>query len=244
MKHKAYIRESPKARHAVLMIHGICSTPRHFDWLIPEFDDSWSVYNILLDGHGGTVKDFASTSMKAWKAQVHAILDDLCSRYDRLLLVGYSMGTLLSIEALPHYPNITGLFLLNPPMRPWVRRTMVARSLRMIRGKLCMDNLHEAASAEDISITLTANPLHYLGWIPRFWELLVLCRHCRKHADSISIPCHAFLGRLDELVSLRSARYFQQPNTTLHILDDAGHFYLPPEAKSHVLESLRAMLDT
>ena len=65
--HRSYIHQPEHARKAVLMIHGICSTPRHFDWLLPSFDDSWAVYNILLDGHGGSVQDFAHSSMEIWK---------------------------------------------------------------------------------------------------------------------------------------------------------------------------------
>lgn len=243
MKHDAYIKETKGARQAVLMIHGICSTPRHFDWLIPEFDDSWSIYNILLDGHAGTVKDFANTSMKKWKAQVHAMLDDLCSRYDRVLLVGHSMGTLLSLEARPCYHNIAGLFLLNPPMRPRIRRRMIGRIIRLLRGKIRRDDPHEAVYEDHISIRLTSHLWQYLGWAPRFWELLMLCRYCRKHASHIHIPCHAFFGGLDEQVSLRSARYFQeQPFVTVHILEGAGHAYFPLEDQAEVLESLRRML--
>ena len=70
--HRTYARIVPGAGTAVLMVHGIVGTPRHFDWLIPEFDETWSVYNILLDGHGGSVDDFAETSMKKWKEQVHS----------------------------------------------------------------------------------------------------------------------------------------------------------------------------
>ena len=105
-KHAPYIKEIPGTTKAVVMIHGICSTPRHFDWLVPEFDESWSVYNILLDGHGGSVADFAGTSMKKWKTQVHTLLELLSHRYDSILIVGYSLGTLLAMEAAPKFPKV------------------------------------------------------------------------------------------------------------------------------------------
>ena len=66
MDHRAYIRIVEDSDTAVLMIHGIAGSPAHFRDLIPVIPADWSVYNILLDGHGGTVSDFSRTSMKKW----------------------------------------------------------------------------------------------------------------------------------------------------------------------------------
>jgi len=60
------------SRIAVLFIHGIIGTPRHFTELIPlvqQVPEDFTVSNIILDGHGGTVDDFAHTSMAKWKAR-------------------------------------------------------------------------------------------------------------------------------------------------------------------------------
>lgn len=242
--HAAYIRQQPGARKAVLMIHGICSTPRHFDWLLPAFDESWSVYNILLDGHGGCVQDFSRTSMKKWKAQTCDMLNKLCEQYDKVLLVGYSMGTLLQLWALPQYPKICGMLLLNVPMRPWVRGRMMMRGMRFTRGRVNENDPHEAACIRDISIQLTPNLLQYLGWAPRFLELLQLCRHCRRHSKNISVPCYAYFGGQDELVSLRSKKYLEnEPRVTVRIFDTAGHFYFSPQDRSTVLQDLDALLE-
>ena len=61
--HKEYIREADHANTAILMIHGIFGTPRHFDDIVKLVPDNWSVYNILLDGHGKGVREFSRTSM-------------------------------------------------------------------------------------------------------------------------------------------------------------------------------------
>ena len=62
MTHHPYFRNRPDANTAVLLIHGILSTPRHFDWLIPHIPDYFDVSNILLAGHGGTAQDFSVAS--------------------------------------------------------------------------------------------------------------------------------------------------------------------------------------
>ena len=241
--HRSYIHQPEHARKAVLMIHGICSTPRHFDWLLPSFDDSWAVYNILLDGHGGSVQDFAHSSMEIWKKQTRELLDELCRRYETVLLVGYSMGTLLHLHALPGHPQVKGMLLLNTPMRPWVTGRMILRSRRMTKGKIRKENPHEAACRDDVSISLTPPMMQYLGWLPRFWELLGLCRYGRRHAMDINIPCYAYFGRKDELVSIRSAKYFRgNPHVTTRIFDSAGHFWFSPEDKETVLQDLNQLI--
>ena len=243
MDHCAYIREPEGARRAVLLIHGICSTPRRFDFLIREFDNSWAVYNLLLPGHGGSVKDFSDSSMKKWKAHTQEALDQLSQRYDSILLVGYSMGTLLEIEALPNYPKVQGMLLLNVPMRPWVRLTMLRRATRWVRGRLDPNDPIDGVFDQTVGVTLTPGIWQYKGWIPRFLELLGLCRYCRKNWKNIRIPCFAYLGTQDELVSMRSKKYLEKnPHVTLRIMENAGHFYYPPEAVERVLTDLRTLI--
>ena len=70
MKHDEVKRIIPGARTAVLLIHGICGTPNHFVGGIPLMEwipSDWSIYNLLLPGHGGTVEDFAKSSLKQWR---------------------------------------------------------------------------------------------------------------------------------------------------------------------------------
>ena len=243
MDHSSYIHEPANARKAVLLLHGICSSPRHFDFLIPEFDDNWAVYNILIDGHGGSVQDFANSSMKKWKAQVHGLLDQLSDRYDSILVIGYSMGTVLEIEALPYYPKVRGMLLLNVPMCPFVNPRIVPGTLKMLGGKKVADNSMAESIDRSMGITLTPGLFQYIRWIPRFIELFGLCRHCRKHKDNIQVPCIAYLGSIDELVSMRSRKYLEgNPNVTLRIMEGGGHLYYPPEYIEQMHTDLRALM--
>ena len=55
MDHREFIRYLPGSDRAVLLIHGIAGTPAHFWQFLPLIPEDWSVYNVLLDGHGGEV---------------------------------------------------------------------------------------------------------------------------------------------------------------------------------------------
>ena len=103
MSHKPYIREIAGSDTAVLFIHGILGTPEHFRDFIPLVPASWSIFNILLDGHGKTAKDFSHSSMEQWKSQVSRIMHHLSEQYDHVLIVAHSMGTLFALsEAVAH----------------------------------------------------------------------------------------------------------------------------------------------
>lgn len=223
MPHREYIREVPGSRQAVLLIHGILGTPRHFDSLIPLIPADWSIYNILLDGHGGKVEDFSHTSMKKWKAQVHARLDDLLGRYDRIILVAHSMGTLFSIqEAVERPKKICHLFLLQTPLRPRLKLKNAFYALLMPFGIVPKDARVMESSH---SITLSPWLWKYLGWIPRFLELFQECGRTRKLLGSLTVPCQVYQSRNDELVSMRTcADLNKHPHIHTTVLPHSGHF--------------------
>ena len=98
MRHQQIKRIVDGAKTAILFIHGIIGTPDQFNDLIPFVRKDISVYNILLDGHGKGVRDFASTSMKKWEKQVENAVEELALKHERIIIVGHSMGTLFAIE--------------------------------------------------------------------------------------------------------------------------------------------------
>lgn len=221
MDHKEYIRKVDGADTAVLLIHGIVGTPRQFDDLIDIFPASWSIYNILLDGHGGSVKDFACSSMAKWQQQVQLLLTKLCADYEKVLVVGHSMGTLLAMEAAAGRPQVKALFLLNVPLCPRLKLSMALRSLRMALGCLPQnDPLHHACSAKP-----TPKLWQYMGWIPRYLELFRLCAQSRRGMDGLGIPAWAIQSAADEMVSGRSDRYLKgHPQIFYTCLERSGHF--------------------
>jgi esterase/lipase len=85
MAHQEIIRIVPGSRYAVLMLHGILGTPDHFRELLPLVPETWTVHALLLDGHGGGVKDFSETSMEKWKDQVFSRVEEIL-RYSDLYL--------------------------------------------------------------------------------------------------------------------------------------------------------------
>lgn len=225
MKHEPYIRQVENAKTAVLMVHGILGTPTHFRDLLPLIPEDWSVYNILLDGHGKEVEDFSRTSMAKWQKQVTDQLAQLRATHQQVLLIGHSMGTLLSLQqAIACKDQIIGLFLLNVPFCPFVRPSAWVNSIQATRGKPDPSPAVQTVLAST-SVRLTKKLRKYIGWIPRFWELLVQVRRTRKLLPQLQIPTLTFQSRRDELVSFRSCRHLTGHRyITNRVLEHSGHF--------------------
>lgn len=243
-----YIRLVPGAETAVLFIHGIVGSPAHFIQLIPLVQlvpKSFSVYNMLLDGHGGTAKDFGKSSMKKWELQVGEVFDMLAGTHSQIVVVGHSMGTLFAVDLAQKHPEaVKQLFLLAVPLRPKLGIDAIGGSLRLVWGKLREEIPSEMALAVACGAEPTRKVWHYLGWIPRFAELLDLCGKTAKGIDKVKVSCVAFQSGRDELVRRSSEQILaRNSGITVVILQDSTHFYYTAEDRKLVCSSFREIMD-
>ena len=242
--HRPYIRKKPHAETGVLLIHGILSTPRHFDFLIPHIPDEYEICSILLAGHGGSVRDFSKATMKQWQSQVKKALNELETHCSRIFIIGHSLGALLTLNEVQQHQKVAGILLLNPPLLPRLQCTMIGRSLRFAFGKIQPGNMADALCYEDLSIRLEPYLWKYLGWIPNFASLLRLAAKCRKIPATLDIPCYAFLGMKDELVHPKTARHLKDnPIISLEILENGVHFGYLAEDQKRIIEKFHCLLD-
>lgn len=228
MSHEPYIRLVPGARCAVLMIHGILGSPEHFRDLLPLVPESWSVMNILLEGHGGGPLDFAGASMDGWRSQVFACIDSLLERHEKIVIVAHSMGTLFSLQASLRRPDqIAGLFLLGSPTRIFVQPATAMNSVLMALGYVDKSNRSFADMEREVSVRTTPWLPVYLTWVPRFLELFREIHRTRKILPQITVPTQVFQSKNDELVSFSSRHDFENHPVivcTCLLEEHSGHF--------------------
>lgn len=227
MNHAPYFRNGT-GPNAVLLIHGIAGSPAHFRDLVPVIPESFSVYNILLDGHSGTVDNLSHSSMAKWKSQVGTVLEKLFARHEQIVIVAHSMGTLFAIQAAIDHPDkISGLFLLAVPTHPWVRLSTWRTCLRVAFGK--RDLPADRAMRGETALELTPKLWKYIGWAPRMIELLAECSRVRKLLPKLAVPTRSFQSRVDELVSFRSCGDLEtHPFISNTVLENSGHFVYGP----------------
>ena len=221
--HRPFIRQG-SGTDAVLLIHGIAGSPGHFRDLIPAIPESYTIYNILLDGHSGCVENLSRSSMEKWKAQVRHTLDGLFARHNNIVIAAHSMGTLFAIQsAIDHPDRISALFLLAVPTRPWVRFSTWVTCLQVAFGNL--DTSAAQAMSGETALELTPKLWKYIGWTPRFLELLRECSRVRKKLPLLKVPTQVFQSQIDELVSVRSCDDLKgHPYIQSMVLTGSGHF--------------------
>lgn len=246
MDHSAYTRIVPGSDTAVLMIHGIMGTPRHFDDLIAAVPEDWSVYNLLLDGHGGSTLDFGRSSMEKWKNQTMAAFRDLCEKYRRVIPVGHSMGTLFAIRMAVERPEkVPFLFLLASPLAIGLRPVMVENSLRVAFGRVREEDPRQTATRDACSVATTWRLWEYLSWVPRYLELFREIGRVRKLLPDLEVPCYAFQSREDELVSRRAEKILENSGRVrVMVLADSAHFYYSREDKKRLISEFAVLCET
>lgn len=240
MENKPYIRILPEADTAVLFIHGILGTPRHFTDGIPllqSVPDNWSVYNVLLDGHGGSVDEFARSSMKKWTAQVWDVFQELGRTHKHIIIAAHSMGTLFAIQLAVEHPELVrSLFLLGVPMRPGMRPSGIWRLIRMIFGYTREDSPLDTATRDVCGVHTTRKLWKYIKWIPRFLELFHHIWITEKCLPQLKVPVYAYQSEKDEQVMNRSARVLQKSGVVeVSTLPNSTHYYYHPEDSRIVL---------
>ena len=244
MRHKPVIQFLPGSDCAVLMIHGILGSPSHFDFLMPLIPENWSVYNILLDGHGGSAGDFGRTSMKKWKAQVADQLSLLRQRHKKILIVTHSMGGLFAIqEAVKDPEGIAGIFALAVALTPRVSLRGALSSVKAAFGWVSEKDPVTTAMRNDSSVELTRNVFPYIPWIDKFVALLWEARRTCAMVEKLNVPCHAVQSARDEMVSLRSCKVLKKnPGIGVTVMEHSGHFGYEEAEKEKVLACFSHLL--
>lgn len=243
MAHKEYIHEIPGSDTVVLCIHGILGTPDQFQPLLGQIPKDWSVFNILLDGHGKNVQDFSGSSMNKWKGQVQRTLTYLSVRYPKIIIIAHSMGTLFALQAATgKNPRIKALFLIDTPLVPFLRPVCVGNSLQIIWDCIPANDHITLAQKDAFSIHPDKRLWLYLGWIPRYIELFQEVAATRRCIRKVKVPCRVFLSQRDELVSLRSCYFLKgNPRIKVTMLEGATHFYFSEENNARMQRALASL---
>ena len=237
--HSEYRRIVPGAKKAVLFVHGINATPRFFDEYAAALPADVSVHNLLLPGHGGSVRDFGRHSAAEWESHVRAALDDLRKSHEQVYIVAHSLGTLLAIrEAVRDESRIAGMLLLCVPLRIWSRPTAWWGKLaKGLGGKAAQEELRTCYGTE-----VDWRVWRYIGWIPRYLELFRLSKEARQIVRRVNVPVRVFMAGKDEQVSRRSEKCMAgHPSITISRMENSSHHIFTQEDKAAIRAALLDM---
>ncbi len=220
---------------ALVCIHGIMGSPRQFDPVGARLFDRCDVIAPVLPGHGGNALDFAKSSMEAWQEAVDRTVADACGKYDRVILLGHSMGGLLLWKAAMKYPA-AGLIAVAMPLKFRYLPHALFNCLKVTFTKIpCVPR--EMCGVDP-------HPLYAcFGWIPRYLELFRKAREIRSCLKQIQAPVRCFYFERDELCSPASAGCMP-PQIPLKMLPDCRHSEWTGETYDAIADAVLDLLES
>ena len=237
-------RISENAKTAVLFIHGIIGTPAHFKDFVSLVPESFSVCNLLLDGHGKGVEDFSKTSMNKWKNQVREKVEELKQSHENIIIAAHSMGTLFAInEAFLSPDKISCIYLLAAPLKIFLRPQALKNAVKVYFNKISPQDTIGKATREAYGIERDKRFWKYLGWIPRYLELFSEIKKTRELIPLLKTRVLCFQSENDEMVSMKALEYLKKnENISLEILKNSYHFYYNDEDYKLILDKFSEVL--
>lgn len=244
MTHREFRKICPGSDTAVLFIHGINGTPNHFRDFVDLVPPDCSVVNMLLGGHGGSVRDFARASMEEWKAQVDAAVEELLEHHSRLLIVGHSMGTLFAIrQAIKHPDRVDGLFLLAVPLKIAIKPRMLRNSMCVYFGNVKEDDLWVQAAVSCYGTEPDWRFWRYIPWTNRYLELFKEIKDVKDQLSALKTPCYCYQSEKDELVSMKACGILREnKHVSVRVLENSGHYYYEEMDQRQLLEDFQGFI--
>lgn len=215
------------SHEAVVFIHGILEGPKQFRKLAEiAYEQGYSFYMILLPGHGGSSRKFATTYYMEWVKYVSRHITLLLSKYEQIIIVGHSMGALLAIcERAARKKGIKALFLIDPPLKIHLWPRVIKGAMKIYLNKVSTGDQYTLAEYHAMNVgPITIKS--FIGWLSRYSELLSIISYTKTQISKLEIPICLVFAAKDEFVSIESQKYFKGYKGKMQILylRDSGHF--------------------
>lgn len=230
----------------IVMLHGIIELPIFYQFIIDKLPENVSYVAPTLEGHALPSREFGKASMKIWEKQIDNLYEKYSKEYKKIIFVGHSLGTLLSItEANKHPDKIPYLLLLNCPLKIWMKASNLKTYLTVGFHKKDKIKDETIKHASDIcGVELSQNPFSYVYWAKPFYSLLRGIKKGKKEIKKLKTTTIAFHADNDELVSKKTLKLLKENNNIkIHIMKNSSHYLYSDESKDDITKALIEMLN-
>lgn len=236
------VHERRGTREAVLLLHGFGDTPQTLAYLAEALHArGWDVHAPLLPGHGRTLRSFASSRSQQWVGAAREALDYLLARYDRVAVVGLSMGGALAAILAAERDRIVALALLAPyvELPPRLRRLVRHHQLIHLVTPVLRGNTER--SIQDPSER--ARSLGYRAMTPKLArELALIAERARMALPRIRVPTLLAQSREDNrlatTVAERAFAALGAKDKEILWLEGAGHVITVDYGRDKLIEAV------
>jgi carboxylesterase len=194
--------------HAILCIHGLGCAPILYYEVGRELADmGYTVRSILLPGHGTTLKDFAETPWTAWYDKVEREYAALAGKYDRISVIGFSIGSMLGTK-LASEKQVERLALLGPPyyiIRRWFPLRVALKTIGRFASKVPTLRMSRRFRTAEGWVRHSTPMVDYFP-LSTIATVDALARNMRPLVKEISCPTVIIVSRCDLSADPRSGK--------------------------------------
>ncbi len=188
-----------------ILIHGINGSPEDMDDLGATLEaQGFEPRNLLLPGHGTTVRDFARYGWDEWKLAVEQAVDDALCCQRPVVVIGHSLGAALALAVASERPRLSGVVALCPPVRLSDPLALAVAAARRVTPYLpaWSEDIRDRKGARaryrrDVYRWTSTQALHTLmNALPRL----------RRQLPAVTVPALIVAARHDHVVPVRDGR--------------------------------------
>ncbi len=181
----------------IFFIHGLYASPAQFEKFYPVLKaKGYSIYTILLEGHGKELRELAKVKYTEWVKQIDDRLKERFKQYEAIFLVGHSMGGILAIDTNDDY--ITKRILIAPAIR--VKFTWQFFHLGLVINNDKVQDTYTNSSRKILGVVFPLGFFKKLIALFCFWQLFKLIHYTNINLKKIHKPILVMQSYRDECV--------------------------------------------
>lgn len=214
-----YRKNSNNKGHVLLLLHGFSSSPAVYRLLVPKIKHYDALVCPVLPGHAHSIAAFAQVKATEWLLKASSLCEELTHEYERVDVLGLSLGGLLACYLSQKY-SFNRLFLLAPALKlytPIQSALMLAYFLKSLGFRYMRNAAGDLKAYDRAEIAYKALPLTTII------EILKLIKNFNYHPPEC--PTELFLGREDHVVASEKVAelFVGLSNVNIHWLTNSAH---------------------
>jgi carboxylesterase len=230
---------------ACLLVHGLNGSPYDFH----ELADYLHTYdiateNVLLPGHDIPHEQAANFGWDDWLQAASERFDSLAQRYDRVAIVGHSMGGALALTIAEQNPRVCALVTLCAPVetRPGLLPLVEVGRHIFPYFPIFLEDIRDPIERR----TYRRRKVTLWGAVAPLHTLLQALPDVRENLESVMCPTLIVAARNDHVVPARDGRYvfnhIGAPDKELLVLERSWHVVTRDVERHVVADRVAAFL--
>lgn len=235
-----------EGKTAILFIHGFMSSREFFESIEKDLEGCGAdMYRPSLAGHDGSLEDFCRSDWRRWQNSANGVLRRLAESYDRILIVGHSMGGLIAQRAAIAEPkNVIGVIGIGFPIKISLGPRWIKLNVAASRPKTPGEDPRITAAREMAGVPITTVG-QYLQTFPQNMSFLMAAAQSRRELSQLKAPLTVINFEKDEIVAPSVPDFVKSrlPDAEIVMLPNSYHFLFEKDEQDRMVDIIKRYIN-